>query len=102
MHNSTTTSQLKLSFKGIDMANSAKHDEETLKSTKAPLNWRNLFTCVFIAFSTGIFSYLAGIVGSTLAKPSFALYMHLVDAEGHLTDGANSKIGATAGAFNVS
>ena len=80
------------------MTNSAN---ETLKGTRPPVNWRNFATCLFIAFGLGVFSYMNGIIGSTLTKPSFLLYMNLFDDQGKPTPGSTQRIGATTGVFQV-
>ena len=76
--------------------------DQTLKGTRPPINWRNLATCLFIAFGMGVFSYIVGIIGSTLTKPSFLLYMSLIDEQGLPTSGSTDRIGATTGVFQVS
>ncbi len=50
----------------------------------------------------GVFSYITGIIGSTLSKPDFLLYMDFINAQGQPTHGSTSRVGATTGAFQVS
>ena len=49
----------------------------------------------------GVFSYMNGIIGSTLTKPSFLLYMNLFNDQGEPTPGSTQRIGATTGVFQV-
>lgn len=47
------------------------------------------------------FSYPASIIGSTLAQPSFLLYMSLLTAEGAFSEQGSALIGAMSGVFQV-
>lgn len=75
---------------------------ETLKGTRPPVNWRNFATCLFIGFGMAVFSYITGIIGSTLTNPSFLLYMGLYNDQGQPTSKATQRIGATTGVYQVS
>lgn len=64
-------------------------------------NLRHFLICFAIAMSMMGFSYPASIIGTTLAQPSFYIYMHLLDDQGLPTDKTQSLIGAMSGVFQA-
>lgn len=64
-------------------------------------NWRHFFICFAVAMSMLGFSYPASIIGTTLAQPSFYVYMKLLNSEGLVTSKTNSLIGAMSGVFQA-
>lgn len=64
-------------------------------------NWRHFSICFAVAMSMLGFSYPASIIGTTLAQPSFYVYMNLLSSEGLVTAKTESLIGAMSGIFQA-
>lgn len=73
-----------------------------ITSAKQSFNLVNFGTCFFLALGSMVYGYFAGIIGTTLTKPSFLKYMSLIDDEGNPTSNSAGLIGATTGVFQVS
>lgn len=70
--------------------------------SKRHFNGWNFFICWLVSLGQIAFGYPASIIGTTLAQPSFLVYMKLVDpTAGTLTENADQLIGATSGVFQV-
>jgi len=70
--------------------------------SKRHFNGYNFFICWLVSLGQIAFGYPASIIGTTLAQPSFLVYMKLVDpATGELAKNADQLIGATSGVFQV-
>ena len=68
---------------------------------KSQWSWKQFIICFVVSMGTMGFSYPASIIGTTLAQPSFLVYMSLLTPEGAFTDQGNSLIGAMSGVFQV-
>jgi hypothetical protein len=76
--------------------------EQLDRTKRQTFKWANFVTCLFLSFGVFVYGYFAGIISTTLTKPSFLLYMKLADADGKATDNSTGLIGATTGVFQVS
>ncbi|RVX65797.1 hypothetical protein B0A52_10328 [Exophiala mesophila] len=68
---------------------------------KSQWSWKQFIICFVVSMGTMGFSYPASIIGTTLAQPSFLVYMSLLTPEGAFTDQGNSLIGAMSGVFQA-
>lgn len=68
---------------------------------KSQWSWKQFAICFVVSMGTIGFSYPASIIGTTLAQPSFLLYMSLLTPEGTFSERANALIGAMSGVFQV-
>lgn len=70
--------------------------------SKFHFNGYNFFICWLVSLGQIAFGYPASIIGTTLAQPSFLVYMKLIDpATEGLAANADQLIGATSGVFQV-
>ena len=68
---------------------------------RATFQWRNFLSCFTLAFGLFAYGYDAGVISTTLTKPSFLTYVHLMDDEGKIRGNATGLSGATIGLFQV-
>lgn len=66
-----------------------------------PVNWRTFMICVFISVGQFVSAYSSVIIGTTLGKRDFMQVVSLWNAEGEPLPGANAKVGAVVGLFQV-
>ncbi|KAL4889099.1 general substrate transporter [Aspergillus ambiguus] len=64
-------------------------------------NWKNFWICLLLSCGQIAFGYPSSIISTTLAQPSFLLYMKLVDEKGDSTPHSEGLIGATSGVFQA-
>lgn len=76
--------------------------ESFAESKRATFQWRNFLTCFLLSFGLFVYGYDAGVIGTTLTKPSFLAYVHLVDKDGNVRHNATGLEGATIGLFQAS
>lgn len=69
---------------------------------RSTFKWQNFATCLLLSFGFFIFGYFDGIISTTLTKPSFLMYMDLIDADGNATPNSAGLTGGTTGTFQVS
>ncbi|KAL6241478.1 hypothetical protein RBB50_011501 [Rhinocladiella similis] len=66
--------------------------------------WRNFFMCYMISIGMTAMGYPSGVIGVTLAQPSFLLYMKFLDLEATppgLTSDGEGLIGAMSGVYQA-
>ena len=49
--------------------------------TEKKWTWRNFFICYAVSIGMTAMGYPSGVIGVTLAQPSFLLYMNFLDLE---------------------
>lgn len=69
--------------------------------TRSQWSWKQFIICFVVSMGTIGFSYPASIIGTTLAQPSFLMYMSLLTAQGEFSSQGNALIGAMSGVFQV-
>ena len=66
------------------------------------MSWRNLWVILSLTVGQVAYSYQAAIIGTTLAQPSFILYMGLANEQGIPASNVNTLTGSMSGVFQVS
>ena len=68
---------------------------------KDPLRWKNFFICFAVCLGSLAYGYISAIIGTTLGKPAFLVYMNIGDEQGAYFPDKENLVGAITSVFQV-
>jgi hypothetical protein len=66
-----------------------------------PIRWFNFFICFAVSVGALAYAYISAIIGTTLGKPAFLVYMGVGNADGDVFPDKENVVGAITSVFQV-